>query len=356
MENCQNLLECFLCQKNLKSKKEYKTHLKVDHSVSNPKDMMTMLQMAKDETTKEILEEPNTNKMNHENVKAVRIDVKNIHMKCDNFDFDGDEFIGVSWFNRVRYECLKCRKMICGRLNLLNHLKKQHNIWRKRNIQQSFCLLGKDEYQCKICSLSLKMRYSAIKYHLISIHGIELFEYEAKYEPGRRFDQRIGKIKIKKEKEINFTGVRWYDRVKYKCGNCDKTFEGYQRIRYHTKRIHGKSHINDFTVLTHNKYSCKICAKEMKLNRGSICTHLKRAHDLTISAYEEKYENNDKENFRENKKKKIRIKSRKIVHNIQSEVENYKLIPWHSRVTLSCNICRKELLGYIAIRAIMTPV
>ena len=39
-----------------------------------------------------------------------------------------------------------------------------------------------------------------------------------------------------------------------------------------------------------------------------------------------------------------------FIGNNHHEVPNDKLVPWHSRVTLTCNICGKALLGYIAMR------
>ena len=285
-----------MCKENLKTKKEYKTHLKIGHSVSNPKDMMKMLQMEKNEVTKKIIEEAKTVKGYQENIKSVWVNVKNINIKNDNSDANRDDFKGVTWFNRVKFECLKCKRICYGRWSLHNHLRYGHKIWTKRKIQLSFCLLSKDEYSCKICKLSLKMCYSTIKYHLITIHGIKISEYEAEYEPGKRFGKRKLKSLEKKGRECGFHGVKWYDRVKYKCLDCDKTVDGLTRIRYHSQKIHGKKHvnINDYSALTNDLYSCKICEKEIKLNTASIYQHLRYTHDMNMSTYGAKFEETDR--------------------------------------------------------------
>ena len=219
MTNAKSM-ECFLCQKGVKTKKEYEKHLISEHNVLNPKNMMKMLQKPKDCVKTEIVEESENDKADHKKMKAVRVDVKNIHMDIDNSN--RSEFEGVSWFNRVKYECLKCEKTVYGRSNDNRHVKSFHKNRKRGHIKRSFRLLSSDKYFCKICDSEVSMNYSMIHSHLLKVHCLEISDYEAIYEPGKRFDQRKenGKKYPRKEsnkrlKKVQFPDVKWYDRVNY---------------------------------------------------------------------------------------------------------------------------------------------
>ena len=65
---------------------------------------------------------------------------------------------------------------------------------------------------------------------------------------------------------------------------------GYPNIKIHIRRIHTKKCINNYTVLTKNKYSCKICEREISLSYTAIWKHVDIVHGMNFREYEEQYE------------------------------------------------------------------
>ena len=171
METIWSLVECFLCPKKVLSRKDYETHLESDHNVSNPKETMQMLKIRRDnlEKVKEIKTE--TVNDDHDSTNHVKEKILNGDAS------DNDEFKGVSWYNRVKYECAKCKRAVFGKINLTSHLSTKHNIRKKEEIQRNCRLLSKgDRYECKICNSALKMEYSLIKYHMESVHRTNIYK------------------------------------------------------------------------------------------------------------------------------------------------------------------------------------
>ena len=85
---------------------------------------------------------------------------------------------------------MKCEKTVYGRSNDNRHVKSFHKNRKRGHIKRSFRLLSSDKYFCKICDSEVSMNYSMIHSHLLKVHCLEISDYEAIYEPGKRFDQR----------------------------------------------------------------------------------------------------------------------------------------------------------------------
>ena len=371
-------IACFLCQKMVQGKDMYTAHLLEDHNVSDAEDMVEMYETSNENPNKEIETKSNLSPKENKSqqnlntkskLKLLRENVKKMHINCDNVG--DDDFQGVTWFDRVKYECLECKANIFGNRNIANHMRYSHKIWKKQVIHRSYKLVSKDDkYICKLCNTAVKMDNLLIKHHLQKVHKTKLLEYEDMHEPGKRFDQRRSKIAKGNDlpalQERECVGIKWYDRVKYQCNLCDHESIGDIPIKHHIKSSHAKRGIkNSYTTLTNYLYSCKICEREIRLNRNTICMHVNRSHSLKFSDYESKYEPmKTKDSNVSNKQIKERNKSKKIKTNTlqhhanmisnksYTHAENKKdqNIPWHSRVSLSCNLCSKEIVGFLAIK------
>lgn len=380
MNSHLNSISCFLCQKLVHGKDLYTDHLLEDHNVSDAEDMVEMYETST-ENMKEVFEanlqspkDDISQKSLTMKLTPLRINVKDMHINNDNVS--DDEFEFVSWFNRVKYECLKCKATVFGKSNIANHLRNSHKICKKKVIQRSYQLVSKDDkYICKLCNSLLKMEYVFIKYHLEKEHKTKLSEYEDIHEAGKRFDGRCKSKSIigpkdlpapEKEAAIEAvnkskslksaidifdgdlpspcSGIQWYNKVKYQCNFCDHESIGHSSIKVHIKTSYKKKSAKNYTALTNDLYSCKICERKIKLNCNSVWTHVHRIHNLKLSVYTKKYETSAIKDAKESKKNMK--KTGKVVLKDEKEAE----IPWHSRVSLSCNICSKEIVGYIGIK------
>ena len=108
MNSHLNSISCFLCQKLVHGKDLYTDHLLEDHNVSDAEDMVEMYETST-ENMKEVFEanlqspkDDISQKSLTMKLTPLRINVKDMHINSDNVS--DDEFEGVSWFNRVKYE------------------------------------------------------------------------------------------------------------------------------------------------------------------------------------------------------------------------------------------------------------
>jgi predicted transcriptional regulator/uncharacterized C2H2 Zn-finger protein len=252
------------------------------------------------------------------------------------------------WYHGSDLTCEICNKSFVDFTYYCTHIRTIHQI-SKEQYNEKYGT-GREMfrlYRCLVCGISVKWTYQSICGHLKS-HEISIKDYETKYnvlenqntESGKISDltmnanvvleqpahkkQRLGEhgggfssllnhlhtpphlqaraqqmFKQKPERihaDLSSPTGKWYNQCKFTCKACpdEKYFTVPQALRMHLNGIHSMSR-KDYesrygTAETITRYwTCLICNKELKCQKGIIIQHLLNVHAMELVDYERQY-------------------------------------------------------------------
>ena len=265
------------------------------------------------------------------------------------------------WYHGSDLTCEICCKQFVDFTYYCTHIRTVHQISKEQynekygTASEAFRL-----YRCLVCGISIKWTYQSICGHLKS-HEMSIKDYESRYnvlenqntESGKISDltmsanagsimvtDELGQPAFKKQKfddsfpplmqahqsiERRMSGMKkperisadissptgkWYNQCKFTCKACpeEKYFTVPQALRMHLNGIHGLSrkeyegtYGNAETVTRY--WTCLICNKELKCQKGIIIQHLLNVHSMELVDYERQYmDAGDQVVARENRK------------------------------------------------------
>ena len=89
-----------------------------------------------------------------------------------------NECVGISWYNRVKYQCNLCEHKTIGNRKINVHMKTSHGKKSKGN----YIALTRDVYSCKLCGRMMTLNHTRIWEHVNIVHKMKWIKYEEKYE------------------------------------------------------------------------------------------------------------------------------------------------------------------------------
>ena len=253
------------------------------------------------------------------------------------------------WYHGSDLTCEICQKTFVDFTYYCTHIRTVHNISKEQfnekygTAKEMFRL-----YRCLVCGISVKWTYQSICGHLKS-HDIPIKEYETKYrvldnqntESGKISDlmhqpgvvMESGEPSSKKQRVDETDGLpplvvnlpkqeqhqgkargvytykperihaetssptgKWYNQCKFTCKACpeEKYFTVPQALRMHLNGIHSMSRkqyegIHGSAETITRYWTCLICNKELKCQKGIIIQHLLNVHAMELVDYERQY-------------------------------------------------------------------
>ena len=248
------------------------------------------------------------------------------------------------WYHGSDLSCEICQKQFVDFTYYCTHIRTVHQISKEQYNEkygtgrEAFRL-----YRCLVCGISIKWTYQSICGHLKS-HEITIKEYENKYNVLDNQSTDSGKISeltmnanagtvlitddgplVKKPKmsesesipqivpplqrksfgygkptkisaDISSPTGKWYNQCKFTCKACPeyKYFTVPQALRMHLNGIHNLSRKEyeaqyGMAETVTRYWTCLICNKELKCQKGIIIQHLLNVHSMELVDYERQY-------------------------------------------------------------------
>ena len=147
-QDCQEMFEIF---------KDFRDHLKNEHSIKNKKIIKEMADK------RYILDK-------REQVKKQKKEIQLVNLVEDEREPEQD-----SWLTRVQYKCLVCDAILSG-LDIKTHMSSLHNY----KTRSQFKAITQDKYTCKICQCNFS--FLDLRAHFWRKHRLKLEEYAKQYE------------------------------------------------------------------------------------------------------------------------------------------------------------------------------
>ena len=175
MKSLSNPIECFLCTAAVQGKDEYKTHLEKGHNMSSAHNIFKFSnkhKIGRKARNAKLKRKQLNNKLTKTNfqcemkpeenfkvkfkLKSVQVNLKNMHLpKEPNEDAYDDDLNIITWYNRVKYQCLACERFFCGSTNIFRHVRNIHKV--TDSTTSFYRLVSEDDnYNCKICNAILE--------------------------------------------------------------------------------------------------------------------------------------------------------------------------------------------------------
>jgi len=273
------------------------------------------------------------------------------------------------WYHGSDLTCEICQKSFVDFTYYCTHIRTTHQISKEQyNEKYGTAAEAFRLYRCLVCGISIKWTYQSICGHLKS-HEMTIKEYELKYNVLENQSTESGKIpdltmnananvvnsdespapkrpkltdsipplvpiqqteppleqrvvpQRKNERisaDVHSPTGKWYNQCKFTCKACpeEKYFTVPQALRMHLNGIHSLSR-KEYEgryggAETITKYwTCLICNKELKCQKGIIIQHLLNVHSMELVDYERQYmDAGDQVVARESRKpRKIRVMS-----------------------------------------------
>jgi len=251
------------------------------------------------------------------------------------------------WYHGSDLTCEICHKSFVDFTYYCTHIRTVHQISKEQyNEKYGTAAEAFRLYRCLVCGISIKWTYQSICGHLKS-HEMTIKEYELKHNVLENQSTESGKIpdltmnanasittvdegpapkrpkltdsipplvpiqpsipplqhkvmEVRKSDKISAdvsspTG-KWYNQCKFTCKACpeEKYFTVPQALRMHLNGIHSLSrkvyeltYGNAETVTRY--WTCLICNKELKCQKGIIIQHLLNVHSMELVDYERQY-------------------------------------------------------------------
>lgn len=260
------------------------------------------------------------------------------------------------WYHGSDLTCEICTKQFVDFTYYCTHIRTVHQISKEQyNEKYGTSCEAFRLYRCLVCGISIKWTYQSIGGHLKS-HEMSIKDYENKYDVLENQNTESGKISdltmnagqvlvtddgqpaAKKPKfgdgfsssvvhrglerrvfghkperisaDVSSPTGKWYNQCKFTCKACpeEKYFTVPQALRMHLNGIHNLSRkeyeANYGNAETVTRYwTCLICNKELKCQKGIIIQHLLNVHQMELVDYERQYmDAGDQVVARENRK------------------------------------------------------
>ena len=266
------------------------------------------------------------------------------------------------WYHGSDLTCEICLKQFVDFTYYCTHIRTVHQISKEQyNEKYGTAAEAFRLYRCLCCGISIKWTYQSICGHLKS-HEMSIKEYENKYDVLENQNTESGKISdltmnanagsimitdqdgqpaAKRPKyadsfspmmppihpmverriigsskperisaDVSSPTGKWYNQCKFTCKACpeEKYFTVPQALRMHLNGIHSLSrkeyeatYGNAETITRY--WTCLICNKELKCQKGIIIQHLLNVHSMELVDYERQYmDAGDQVVARENRK------------------------------------------------------
>ena len=279
------------------------------------------------------------------------------------------------WYHGSDLTCEICQKQFVDFTYYCTHIRTVHQISKEQynerygTASEAFRL-----YRCLVCGISIKWTYQSICGHLKS-HEISIKDYENRYDVLESQNTESGKISdltmnagdsvlvteeahqpaVKKQRtndgfsspmgpglveqrrmmshkparisaDVSSPTGKWYNQCKFTCKACpeEKYFTVPQALRMHLNGIHSLSrkayeaqYGNAETVTRY--WTCLICNKELKCQKGIIIQHLLNVHQMELVDYERQYmDAGDQVVARENRKPR----KKRMMNNMNNMMKN----------------------------------
>ena len=286
------------------------------------------------------------------------------------------------WYHGSDLCCEICQKQFVDFTYYCTHIRTVHQISKEQYNERYGTANEKFRlYRCLVCGISIKWTYQSICGHLKS-HEMTIKDYENKYDVLEGQNTDSGKISdltmnanagghvlefddgqrdAKRPKfgdslpplmqahhsierrmmgmnkperisaDVSSPTGKWYNQCKFTCKACpeEKYFTVPQALRMHLNGIHGLSR-KAYEVMygpaeTVTRYwTCLICNKELKCQKGIIIQHLLNVHSMELVDYERQYmDAGDQVVARENRKPR----KRRMMNMMKGSGDSYEAGP-----------------------------
>lgn len=208
------------------------------------------------------------------------------------------------WYDGCEYRCLynDCNRVFFEAQVLIAHIKKQHGTSPTEYQEQFNQLETKVEwYSCLACSAKIKHQKSTIKKHVDSEHNMTIEKYSSLF-----LSSNVGKVldldnpdpsgdNTSDEDSNSADFDVWASgKCRFVCTVC--LFESRRSDEFwkHVSESH-KLGVSEYKAehgdpcVERSKFECKICYKILRYDPCSIESHIKRAHDLNLQEYFDKF-------------------------------------------------------------------
>merc|ERR1712106_293703 len=251
------------------------------------------------------------------------------------------------WYHGSDLTCEICNKSFVDFTYYCTHIRTVHQISKEQyNERYGTAAEAFRLYRCLVCGISIKWTYQSICGHLKS-HEMTIKEYELKYNVLDNQSTESGKIPdltmnananmsssddspapkrpkltdsipplvpiqasippleqkvlslVKSDRILAYVASptgKWYNQCKFTCKACpeEKYFTVPQALRMHLNGIHSLSRKEYEGTYggaeTITKYwTCLICNKELKCQKGIIIQHLLNVHSMELVDYERQH-------------------------------------------------------------------
>jgi len=216
-----------------------------------------------------------------------------------------DEF----WYNKCEWKCV-----ICGKKNKSlgcskKHISSVHDMGYESYLAEYGTQgIFEVDFQCGICQATMSCNGVSISNHLSNNHHLSLQQYEAKYVSHKNKQAALGKDGEKNgnlnsfevQEKFQKSNRRWYQKCFWTCQFCNTTYGSTTAIYNHVKDKHSMdkdTYLDKFGDLGKvvERYTCKICQRDMKCDAKTIHTHLKYVHKTAIKDYSKEYHSEETE-------------------------------------------------------------
>ncbi len=228
---------------------------------------------------------------------------KNIHMQ----EHLKNAPVSATAINMCRYRCKVCHLEFLNWARLRSHLRERISCWKlAKKYNWSDFVFKKVAHTCKLCGYLLPSDRSFIRSHVFTHHRIvvgtyikllttkktlspqDIVDNDRTTEKKRQSHLRELEKYLKGKDQSKEVG----NKCTFRCPNCQDEFPSSVTLKRHHKRVR-----NDCTgpgalrriilnvIVKAVSYKCKICLCLLLCDRGSISSHTKANHGLSLPDY-----------------------------------------------------------------------
>jgi len=221
-----------------------------------------------------------------------------------------DEF----WYNKCEWKCV-----ICGKKNKSlgcskKHISQVHEMGYETYLAEYGTQgIFEVDFQCAICQATMSCNGVSISNHLSNNHHLSLQQYESKYirhneEPPAIENEKGNLNSFEIQEKFQKSNRRWYQKCFWTCQFCNTTYGSTTAIYNHVKDKHSmdkETYLEKFgdAGKVVERYTCKICQRDMKCDAKTIHTHMKYVHKIALKEYSQQYHSEENEENEETEEK-----------------------------------------------------
>ena len=143
------------------------------------------------------------------------------------------------------------------------------------------------------------------------------------------------------EKAVSHMERQWYKQCIYGCKVCKKVYTSSSAATVHSNKKHKGQRGTTVRLLT-NHWKCHLCHREIICDLSNLKNHLRSAHKVTISKYEDVFIPKSK---RGRLHREASIKRHKGSDTLEG-LDSHERI-WYNQCSFKCSACSKYFVSYL---------